>query len=149
MPIQHPGENRSNDLRRQIGEREPIALRTFTPTQVSIAKSAGVFHWTSDGRKLYDYTSGVLVTNLGHNPADWQKKFLGYMGWNGKVSGKGYFQAVPLTAYNAIARSGQTCKRLVATSSQARRQARTILWAPQARGDQKALGFARRRPSAT
>ncbi len=103
MPIQHPGENKSNEMRRRIGEREPIALRTFTPSQASIAKSAGVFHWTSDGRKLYDYTSGVLVANLGHNPVDWQKKFLSYMGWNGKPAGKGYFAAVPLTAYNAIA----------------------------------------------
>ena len=47
-----------------------MALRTFTPTQAVIAKSAGVFHWTADGRKLYDFTSGVLVANLGHNPVD-------------------------------------------------------------------------------
>ena len=98
MAIEHAGEKRSNEIRRQIGAREPISLRTFTPTQASISKSAGVYHWTSDGRKLYDYTSGVLVSNLGHNPADWQKKFLSYMGWTGKLNGKGYFQAVPLTA---------------------------------------------------
>ena len=66
MAIEHAGEKKSNDLRKQIGEREPIALRTFTPTQISISKSSGVYHWTSDGRKLYDYTSGVLVTNLGN-----------------------------------------------------------------------------------
>jgi acetylornithine/succinyldiaminopimelate/putrescine aminotransferase len=138
MPIQHPGENRSNDLRRQIGEREPIALRTFTPTQVSIAKSAGVYHWTSDGRKLYDYTSGVLVANLGHNPADWQKRFLGSMGWTGKplrqAQGKppGYFQAVPLTAYNAIAEvEAEACRRLVANlqSKPGGKRLEQILWA--------------------
>jgi 4-aminobutyrate aminotransferase-like enzyme len=132
MAIEHPGENRSNELRRQIGEREPIALRTFTPTQVSIAKSAGVFHWTSDGRKLYDYTSGVLVTNLGHNPADWQKKFLAYMGWTGKPNGKGYFQAAPLTAYNAIAEvEAAACKRLVANlqSKPGGKRLEQILWA--------------------
>ena len=67
-----------------------MAAATIAATQISIAKSAGVFHWTSDGRKLYDYTSGVLVSNLGHNPADWQKKFLSYMGWTGKLNGKGY-----------------------------------------------------------
>lgn len=132
MPIQHPGENRSNEIRRQIGEREPVALRTFTPTQVSIAKSAGVYHWTSDGRKLYDYTSGVLVSNLGHNPADWQKKFLSYMGWNGKPAGKGYFQAAPLTAYNAIAEvEAAACRRLVANlqSRPGGKRLEQVLWA--------------------
>jgi 4-aminobutyrate aminotransferase-like enzyme len=132
MPIQHPGEKRSNDIRRSIGEREPIALRTFTPTQASIARSAGVFHWTSDGRKLYDYTSGVLVANLGHNPVDWQKKFLSYMGWNGKLPGKGYFPAVPLTAYNAIAEvEAEACRRLVANlqSKPGGKRLEQILWA--------------------
>ena len=81
MAIEHSGEKRSNAIRRLIDQREPMALRTYTPTQLAIAKSAGVFHWTADGRKLYDYTSGVLVANLGHNPIEWQRKFLGYMGW--------------------------------------------------------------------
>src|SRR4026208_617945 len=103
MAIEHAGEKRSNDIRRQIGEREPIALRTFTPTQASSAKTAGVYHWPSDGRKVYDYTSGVLVSNLGHNPVDWQKKFLSYMGWTGKLNGKGYFPAGPVAASTAHA----------------------------------------------
>jgi 4-aminobutyrate aminotransferase-like enzyme len=132
MAIEHAGEKKSNDFRKQIGEREPIALRTFTPTQISIAKSSGVYHWTSDGRKLYDYTSGVLVTNLGHNPVDWQKKFLSYMGWNGKLNGKGYFQAVPMTAYNALAEvEAAACKRLVANlqSKPGGKKLEQILWA--------------------
>ncbi len=103
MAIEHLGEKRSNAIRRLIDQREPVALRTYTPTQLAIAKSAGVFHWTADGRKLYDYTSGVLVANLGHNPVEWQRKFLGYMGWLETPSGPGYFESVPLTAYNAIA----------------------------------------------
>ena len=82
MTIQHAGETRSNDARRTIAAREPLALRTYTPTQLAIAKSAGVFHWTADGRRLYDYTSGVLVANLGHNPVGWQRRFFGYMGWS-------------------------------------------------------------------
>ena len=80
MSIEHKGESRSNALRRVVDEREPVALRTFTPTQLTIEKSAGVFHWTADGRKLYDYTSGVLVANLGHNPVEWQKKIRGLHG---------------------------------------------------------------------
>ncbi len=51
------------------------ALRTFTPTQAVLANSAGVFHWTAEGRPLYDFTSGVLVSNLGHNPQAWMQRF--------------------------------------------------------------------------
>jgi 4-aminobutyrate aminotransferase-like enzyme len=105
-PIHFPNENRSNAVRETIAAREPVALRTFTPTQAVFTKSAGVFHWTSDGRRLYDYSSGVLVANLGHNPRQWMRRFCGYMGWQPEhVSGNGrgdYFEAVTLTAYNAI-----------------------------------------------
>src|SRR5215210_2544827 len=105
MSIEHQGENRSNQIRRVIGEREPVSLRTYTPTQLAIARSAGVFHWTADGQRLYDYTSGVLVANLGHNPVEWQNRCLGYMGWcEGPHGSTGYFEATPLTAYNAMAR---------------------------------------------
>jgi 4-aminobutyrate aminotransferase-like enzyme len=132
MAIEHPGEDRSNEVRRTIAAREPRALRTYTPTQLAIAKSAGVYHWTVDGRRLYDYTSGVLVANLGHNPAEWQRKFQGYMGWSERPSGKGYFEAVPLTAYNAIAGiEAEASGRLVA-HLQARpggKRLEQILWA--------------------
>jgi 4-aminobutyrate aminotransferase-like enzyme len=103
MAIEHPGEDRSNDARRVIASREPIALRTYTPTQLAIARSAGSVHWTVDGRRLYDYTSGVLVANLGHNPTRWQRRFLQYLGWDAELGDAAYFAAAPLTAYNAIA----------------------------------------------
>jgi 4-aminobutyrate aminotransferase-like enzyme len=130
--IEHPGETRSNAIRRVIGEREPVSLRTYTPTQVSIARSAGVFHWTADGRKLYDYTSGVLVANLGHNPIDWHRKFLGYMGWLEVPSGTGYFESVPLTSYNAIVGiEADAVRRLVASlqSTPGGRRLEQIMWA--------------------
>ena len=105
-PIQFPAETQSNAFRETITLKEPIALRTFTPSQAVLTKSAGVFHWTSEGRRLYDFSSGVLVANLGHNPRRWMQRFCGYMGWQPEhVSGAGdgdYFEAVTLTAYNAI-----------------------------------------------
>src|SRR5438093_3462240 len=108
-PIEHPNENRSNSDRELIARIEPKALRTFTPTQAVLAKSAGIFHWTPEGRKLFDFSSGVLVANLGHNPVGWMQKFAGYMGWTGTPwqaasngQSNGYFAALPLTAYNAI-----------------------------------------------
>ena len=100
-PIRHANEPRSNRDREIIARSEPRSLRTFTPSQAVISRSAGVYHWTADGRRLYDYTSGVLVSNLGHNPVEWQKRFAKYMGWE-ELPAREFFEAVPLTAYNAI-----------------------------------------------
>src|SRR5437762_627044 len=100
---QHPHEPDSNAERDAAARLEPRALRTYTPTQAVLAASAGVFHWTPEGRRLYDFTSGVLVANLGHNPRAWQQRFAAYMGWD-TLPGEthDYFRAVPLTAYNAV-----------------------------------------------
>lgn len=107
-PIAFPSENQSNAHRAAISQFEPIALRTVTPTQVVIARSAGSFHWTSENRRLYDFTSGVLVSNLGHNPHRWMQRFASYMGWTPEalfgapVESGTYVSAAPMTAYNAI-----------------------------------------------
>lgn len=102
--IKFAGEERSNAAREVIATKEPVALRTFTPSQAVFTKSAGVFHYTADGRKLYDYSSGVLVANLGHNPKSWVKRFLDYLNWTPEAfaGGDGYHEFVPLTAYNAV-----------------------------------------------
>src|SRR5438045_9525363 len=80
-PPHHPHESASNATRDQLARFEPRALRTFTPTQAVLARSAGIYHWTPEGRRLYDFTSGVLVSNLGHNPVSWTRRFFRYMGW--------------------------------------------------------------------
>src|SRR5438876_7211225 len=80
-PLHHPNESDSNPTRDQIARFEPRALRTYTPTQAVLARSAGIYHWTPEGRRLYDFTSGVLVANLGHNPTGWMKRFGACMGW--------------------------------------------------------------------
>src|SRR5947208_4925127 len=101
-PIHHAGEAAGNEFRDTLVRVEPKALRTFTPTQAVIASSAGVFHWTPEGRRLYDFTSGVLVSNLGHNPANWMKRFGSLMGWRHWTENDPYFKALPMTTYNAI-----------------------------------------------
>lgn len=111
-PLQHPHESESNAARAVIAATEPKTLRTFTPTQAVIAQSAGIYHWTAEGRRLYDFSSGVLVANLGHNPVSWTNRFFQYMGWPGPGTASlnghterapaGYFRALPMTAYNAI-----------------------------------------------
>jgi len=104
--MHHPSEPVSNAARDRVARFEPRALRTYTPTQAVLAKSAGIYHWTPEGRGLYDFTSGVLVANLGHNPSSWMTRFSEYMGWKEAAAGKqetsGYFAAQPMTAYNAV-----------------------------------------------
>src|SRR5439155_21330163 len=106
-PLHHPNESDSNPTRETIARFEPKALRTYTPTQAVLTRSAGVYHWTPEGRRLYDFTSGVLVANLGHNPWSWMARFTEYLGWTAAATGTappapdGYFSALPMTAYNA------------------------------------------------
>ncbi|MEX1096980.1 MAG: aspartate aminotransferase family protein [Planctomycetales bacterium] len=137
-PIHFPAEELSNAVRQVIAECEPVSLRTFTPSQAVLARSAGCFHWTPEGRRLYDYTSGVLVANLGHNPRRWMQRFAGYMGWKpehlaGDVDGEGdYFEAVALTAYNAITEiEAQASERLVQSlrTSPGGKRLDTVMWA--------------------
>lgn len=102
-PLHHPHEAASNAVRDGVARYEPRSLRTYTPTQAVVARSAGVFHWTPDGKRLYDYSSGVLVANLGHNPRGWTQRFFRHMGWHELGAGsEGYFPALPMTAYNAV-----------------------------------------------
>src|SRR3989442_15200863 len=107
-PLHHPQETASNADRDVAAQFEPKSLRTYTPTQAVLARSAGVFHWTPEGRRLYDFSSGVLVANLCHNPWPWMKRFTDLMGWKAAASGTSlpapdaYFAALPLTAYNPL-----------------------------------------------
>jgi len=113
-PVQHAGEPLSNEIRRRLLVVEPHSIRTFTPSSAVLGKSAGSYHWTPEGRKLADFTSGVLVMNLGHNPTRWWQRVLAYMGLE-KVNGAGdFFESVSLNAYNAITEIETVCcERLV------------------------------------
>ncbi len=149
--IEHLLEVESNTIRAALGRIEPRSLRTFTPSQAVLAKSAGVYHWTPEGRRLFDFTSGVLVANLGHNPISWMERFCGYMGWpcqpgvteptlslNGKKHTSssaipaGYFPAVAMTTYNAITTLEVTAgTRLLAALRRCRGGSRMelVMWA--------------------
>ena len=100
--IVHRGEERSNDIRRRLAGVEPKSLRTFTPSQAVLAKSAGCYHWTPEGRRLADFTSGVLVMNLGHNPTRWWKRVWELMGFSNWQEGAEFGVGVTLNAYNAL-----------------------------------------------
>src|SRR5262245_44094699 len=120
--LHHPNEVTSNEARDLVASHEPRTLRTFTPSQAVLARSAGIFHWTPEGRRLYDFTSGVLVTNLGHNPKSWMERLASSMRWpplefemtaratTARISDPplnlevdaSFFSALPMTAYNAV-----------------------------------------------
>jgi 4-aminobutyrate aminotransferase-like enzyme len=146
QPPHHAQESSSNRLRDQIAAFEPHALRTFTPTQAVLARSAGIYHWTPEGRRLYDFTSGVLVANLGHNPSAWMHRFASYMEWREQkwsATADGYFPAVPMTAYNAVTPvETEASRRLVALlqSRPGGRRLEQVFWAASgSEGIQKAL----------
>jgi 4-aminobutyrate aminotransferase-like enzyme len=101
-PIRHPGEDISNEIRRRLLAVEPHCIRTFTPSMAVLAKSAGSYHWTPEGRKLADFSSGVLVTNLGHNPTRWWQRVKDYLGLHNLKSAGEFCEAVTLNAYNAV-----------------------------------------------
>lgn len=137
-PIQYRGEETSNAVRASLTQREPIALRTYTPTQAVLAKSAGIFHWTSEGRQLYDYSSGVLVANLGHNPTRWFQRLAQYMQWPAAFCSPvsapvdHYTPAVALTAYNAMTPiEAEASERLIKNmrSWQGGKRLDTVMWA--------------------
>lgn len=134
VSIQHANEAKSNADRELAAHFEPKSLRTFTPTQAVLAKSAGVYHWTPEGRKLFDFSSGVLVANLGHNPSAWMQKFAGYMGWS-DTPWRGrdeYFSGLPLTAYNALTPIETQASRRLAELLQSRpggNRLQHVMWA--------------------
>jgi 4-aminobutyrate aminotransferase-like enzyme len=135
-PLHHADEQKSNADRKLAAQFEPKSLRTYTPSQAVLTKSAGVFHWTPEGRKLYDFSSGVLVANLGHNPSRWMKRFADYMGWAGQpwteTQSADFFPATALTAYNAVtpieALAGKRLIDLVRSRPGGRRLGQ-VLWA--------------------
>lgn len=111
--IQYPGEAESNATRRRLHNAEPSTLRTYTPSLAVLSRSEGAYHWTPEGRKLADFTSGVLVANLGHNPTGWWRRVEQYLGWDVERSGD-HFPAAPLTAYNATTPvEVEACERLL------------------------------------
>jgi 4-aminobutyrate aminotransferase-like enzyme len=131
-PIFHPGEATSNEIRRRLAKVEPHALRTFTPSLAVLAKSAGSYHWTPEGRKLADFTSGVLVMNLGHNPTRWWKRVTEVLQLGGLKTAGEFCEAVTLNGYNAVTEvETQATERLVALMQKqpGGKRCEQVLWA--------------------
>jgi 4-aminobutyrate aminotransferase-like enzyme len=127
-----PAEPQSETARSSIARTEPRALRTYTPTLAVIARSEGCYHYTADGAKLADFTSGVLVTSLGHNPVRWWQRLLKHLGHGETPPAGEYFAAAPLSAYNAITQvEALACERLLANlrSQPGGARMQQVMWA--------------------
>lgn len=129
-----PNEPESDADRRAVLAIEPQALRTYTPTLAVIDKACGSYVFTPEGRRLADFTSGVLVANLGHNPSSWWRRVRQYLGLDGAEEAGDFLflAAAPLTSYNAVTPlEVEACRRLLA-SMQAQRGGRRmeqVMWA--------------------
>ena len=95
--IEHNGETQSNEARHLLTETEPRCLRTKTESMAVLHRSAGSYHFTPEGRKLADFTSGVLVANLGHHPRRWWARLNRYMGLDNMSGESGFHEAVTLS----------------------------------------------------
>ena len=114
IAIEHLGEQDSNGVRLEAMQLEPRALRTFTPSLAVVARGEGCYVVTPEGRRLADFTSGVLVANLGHNPTRWWRRVWDYLGLNDAAAKSEFLPAAPLTAYNAVSTlEVQACERLL------------------------------------
>ena len=130
--IAHDGEDLSNAVRQRITACEPHGLRTYTPSLAVLARSAGSYHFTPEGRRLADFTSGVLVANLGHNPTDWWARVQQYMGLADTSTTGPFIEALPLTAYNAVTEVESLAAERLVASLQAQpggRRLEQVLWA--------------------
>lgn len=89
--IAHPGESAANAVRSKLDKFVGKGQRTFTPSQLTVAKARGCRIWTVDGRSLIDFTSGVLVANLGYGHPKFEMLY------------RKYAAGLPRNAYNMVA----------------------------------------------
>ncbi len=130
--VEHKGEETSNHLRHDLVETEPTCLRTRTSSMAVLHRSAGSYHYTPEGRKLADFTSGVLVANLGHNPKRWWKRVMEYMALEDACGESGYHMGVTLTSYNAVTEIELEASRRLLANLQAApggKRLEQVLWA--------------------
>ncbi len=128
-------EPRSNAVRDTIAQSEPHSLRTFTPSQAVLSRSAGIYHWTPEGRRLIDFTLvfwsriSVIIRNAG---------FIASLDTSAgtprplRHRRDGFVQAVSMTAYNAITElEAEATRRLVQNLRQAPggNRMETVNWA--------------------
>ncbi len=132
--IHHKNETRGNAIRKLASTCVGIGQNTYTPTQLALAKAKGCYLWTVDGRRLIDFTSGVLVQNLGYQHPKFEKYWAAYK------------KGLPINAYNMVSKVFAEASRRLIKSMKNNPNAQKVLWAASgSEGIQKAMWTALRR----
>lgn len=127
MNIEHDGEPLGNAIRQQYSAYVGRGQSTRTPTQIVVARAEGVHLWSADGRRLTDFTSGVLVGNLGYGHPRFESRLAAYRA------------GLPRNSYNMVtAVQAEASRRLVESMASPRLQ-KTLWAASGSEGIQKAL----------
>lgn len=127
MSIEHSGEKKGNALRAAFDAVIGRGISTYSPTQAAIVRAKGVHLWTADGRRLVDFASGVLVTNLGHGHKGFLRRWKKYLG------------KLPLSGYNVVTPIMVEASQRIVESCASERISKVLWAASGAEGVQKAL----------
>lgn len=126
--ITHTNEAKANAIRERLNRVVGLGQRTFTPSQVVVERAEGSRLYTVDGRTLIDFTSGVLVANLGHAHKAFEEHCARYAA------------GVPRNAYNMIAPIEVDAAERLLDSMSANPKMQKLLWAASgSEGIQKAM----------
>jgi 4-aminobutyrate aminotransferase-like enzyme len=114
--IQRPGETNANSARAALHRLVPRGHKTYTPTQLVVRRASGCYLETVDGARLLDFSSGVLVANLGHDHPEFEARYAELA------------DGVPRNCYNALSPlEPQAAERLVASLDAP--QFEKVMWA--------------------
>ncbi|NLN94085.1 MAG: aminotransferase class III-fold pyridoxal phosphate-dependent enzyme [Candidatus Hydrogenedens sp.] len=128
MYIKHDAETKGNKIRKQWATTIGKGQSTYTPTQVVIEKAKGRYLYTVDGRRLIDFTSGVLVQNLGYQHPAFEKYF------------RDYKKNLPRNVYNMMTAIQTEASARLIKSMKNNPKAQKMLWAASgSEGIQKAM----------
>ena len=98
-PIYIENDSRSNEIRKQTIDLIPKSHKTYTPTQLVVNRAEGARLWNPEGREFIDFSSGVLVANLGHNHPYFEERYASYI------------SNLPRNAYNMLTEIEVTAAR--------------------------------------
>ncbi|MAF09049.1 aspartate aminotransferase family protein [Candidatus Poribacteria bacterium] len=116
VAIRRDGEPNANATRAALHRLVPRGHKTYTPTQLVVRKAAGCRLETVDGARLLDFSSGVLVANLGHVHPEFEARYAELV------------DGVPRNCYNALSPlEPEAAERLVASLD--RPQLDRVMWA--------------------
>ena len=111
-----PREPKSDAAREKLRRYVPLGHKTYTPSQLVVQRAEGCWMETPEGRRLIDFTSGVLAANLGHGHAAFEEAYARYT------------QGAPRNCYNAVSPlEPAAAERLTANMNSPKMQ--KVLWA--------------------